>query len=126
MPTLSRVYMSTIGIIPPCQLSWYCLIADMSAPQNICVNDGTYAGKCSRWNIFANCTLLAKIKIENKDMGVVASKRHVESIMASLYHYFKRDSAVPSPHGALSSSVPSSAIDSCPTTVIEELIIATE
>ena len=65
---------------------------------------------------------------ENKnreDMGVVASKCH-ESIMASLYHYFKRDFAVPSPHGALSSSVPSSAIDSWPTTVIEELIIATE
>ena len=32
--------------------------------------------------------------------------------MASLYHYFKRDSAVPISHGALSSSVPSSAIDS--------------
>lgn len=32
--------------------------------------------------------------------------------MASLFHYFKRDSAVPSPHGALSSSVPTSAIDS--------------
>ena len=60
-----------------------------------------------------------------EDMGVVASKCH-ESIMASLYHYFKQDSAVPSPHGSLSSSVPSSAIDSWLTTVIEELIIATE
>ena len=58
----------------------------------------------------------------HKDMGVVASKRHVDS----LYHYFRRNSAVPSPHGALFSSVPSSAIDSWPTTVIKELIIATE
>ena len=48
-----------------------------------------------------------------------------ESMITSLYHYFKRDSAVPSYHKALSSSVPSSAIDSWPTTVIQELIIAT-
>ena len=45
-----------------------------------------------------------------------------ESIMALLYYSFKRDSAVPSPLGALPSSVPSSAIHSCPTTVIKELI----
>ena len=44
-----------------------------------------------------------------------------ESIMASLYHYFKRDSAVPSPHGALSSSVPSSAIDS-PNKLVKPLV----
>ena len=43
--------------------------------------------------------------------------------MPSLYHYFKWDSAVPSPHGALSSNVPSSAIESWHTTVIEQLII---
>ena len=64
-----------------------------------------------------------------KDMGVVVSKCHMwihESIMASLYNYFKQDSAVPSLHGALSSSIPSSAIDSWLTTVIKELIIATE
>ena len=41
--------------------------------------------------------------------------------MVSLHHYFKWDSAVPSQHRALSSSVPSSTIDSWPTTVIEQL-----
>ena len=83
-------------------------------PGNVC---GGIFSRISRIVLYGNKNC--------EDMGVVASKRH-ESIMASLYHYFKRDSAVPSPHGALSSSVPSSAIDSWPTTVIEELIIATE
>ena len=54
------------------------------------------------------CKLYTTCENTNReDMGVVASNViwiH-ESIMASLYHYFKRDSAVPSPHRALSSSV---------------------
>ena len=47
----------------------------------VMVVDQPYAGKCSQWNIFAifaNCTLLAKNN-NHKGMGVVASKRHMNS-----------------------------------------------
>ena len=70
------------------------------------------------------CELYTTPKNKNReDIGVVASERHVDSwidfgVIVSLLQV-RFCCSKPT-------SVPSSAIDSWPTTVIEELIIATE